>query len=586
MSDEHKTRSPDGDEVLGSREEIEALCMRNLLANPAERVFFKDRKSRFLLVSAGYIAALAPTLSVEELVGKTDFDIFSAPHASAAYEDEQRVLLTGQPIVGKVERETYRERPDAWVSTTKLPLLDADGRVVGTWGTSRDITLQVQAEERLAHRALHDPLTELPNRALAIDRAEQLLARARREQAAIAALFIDLDGFKSVNDNYGHAVGDEVLRTVAERIRLTIRPSDTAARIGGDEFVVFLDSASSDVAPELVAERILEVLREPYRIEGGPHSVTASAGLATGFRANAERLLRDADVALYEAKAAGRNTYVTFQSEMHAVVHDRLTLEMDLADAVEQGQLFIVYQPTVELRSQMIAGVEALVRWRHPTRGELSPAVFIPLAEKGGTIVSIGRWVLQQACRQVAAWNDAGHRLGVAVNVAARQLDSDRFVADVREVLRCTGLPAELLTLEVTETTLMHDAVASARRLATLKQLGVKIAIDDFGTGYSSLAYLQQFAVDLLKIDRSFVDAAGRSSDSAALIHTLVQLARDLRLATVAEGIEHEDQLELVCREGCDYGQGYLFSRPLRADDLERLLGESAPALGLTEQAH
>src|ERR1035437_1268050 len=562
--------------TMSSRDEFERLCMRNLLADPTARVFFKDRESRFLLLSAGFGAALAPGRPLEDLIGKTDFDIFSRPHATAAFADEQRVLLTGQPQVDKVESETYHDLPDAWVSTTKLPLLDDEGRCIGTWGYSRNVTAQMAAEKELAHRALHDALTDLPNRALTIDRAEQLLARARRAQASVAAMYIDLDGFKNVNDTYGHPAGDELLKAVAERLKLAIREGDTASRLGGDEFVILIESASLDVGPEVVAERLLEVLREPYQIAGRQLRVTSSIGMATGSRANAEELLQDADIALYEAKAAGRDRYVIFREQMHAVVQDRRMLEMDLAEAVERKQLFLLYQPTFHLASQAITGVEALIRWQHPTRGELAPPVFIPLAERSGLIVAIGRWVLKEACHEAARLRERGHELNMAVNISARQLDSDELLDDVKSALAESRLPPELLTLEVTETALMCDSAASAKRLHTLKRLGVRIAIDDFGTGYSSLAYLQQFPADLLKIDRSFIQAIGQPHDSAALIHMLVQLSTSLKLATVAEGIEQPDQLDLVRRERCDYVQGYMFSRPITPEALEQLLAESA----------
>jgi diguanylate cyclase (GGDEF)-like protein len=569
-----------------SHDELERMCMRNLLADQAVRVFFKDPESRFLLLSAGFAAALAPGQSLEDLIGKTDFDIFTRPHATAAFADEQQVLLTGQPIVDKVECETYYDRPDAWVSTTKLALLGDDGGIVGTWGYSRDVTAQVTAEKELAHRALHDALTDLPNRALMVDRAEQLLARARREQASVAALYVDLDGFKNVNDTYGHAAGDELLKAVAERLKLTIRQGDTAARLGGDEFVILVESAWLDAGPELVAERLLQVLREPYEVAGRQLRVTSSIGMATGLRASAEELLQDADIALYEAKSAGRNRYVIFREQMHTVAQDRLMLEMDLAEALEREQLFLLYQPIFDLGTGAIAGVEALIRWQHPSRGELAPAEFIPLAERSGLIVSIGRWVLKEACRQAASWNEGGHELTVAVNVAARQLDGDELLDDVERALAESHLSPELLTLEITETALMRDSAASAERLHTLKQLGVRIAIDDFGTGYSSLAYLQQFPADLLKIDRSFIQAIGQSQDSAALIRTLVQLSTSLKLATVAEGIEEPDQLALVRREHCDYGQGFLFSRPITPEALEQLLAESASGASLVPRPH
>jgi diguanylate cyclase (GGDEF)-like protein len=432
---------------------------------------------------------------------------------------------------------------------------------------------------QLRHQALHDGLTGLPNRVLALDRAEQMLARARRQHLPVAALYLDIDSFKQVNDTFGHAVGDALLRMVASRLESVIRDGDTAARLGGDEFVILLDGSTLDIDPKMVAERLLNVLRQPYDLNdeiGRDLTVTASIGIAIGERASADDLLRDADLALYEAKAVGKNSYVLFEACMQTAATERLALELDLAKALERNELYLLYQPTFDLSSERIVGVEALIRWRHPTRGVVSPEEFIPIAEESGLVVPIGRWVLAEASRQAAIWRRCGHTIGVAVNVSARQLDDDSLIEDVRLTLYDSGLDPGALTLEVTETTLMRDTEATARRLAQLKQLGVLIAIDDFGTGYSSLAYLRQFPADVLKIDRSFVSGIATSNESAALIHTLVQLGKALHIETLAEGIEDHAQLEALQREHCDHGQGFLFSRPLELDALEQFL-DAAP---------
>ncbi len=335
---------------------------------------------------------------------------------------------------------------------------------------SRERALGMVQEKtgELRHQSLHDALTGLPNRVLALDRAEQMLARARRQQIPVAALYLDIDGFKHVNDTFGHAAGDELLRTVAARLEGVVREGDTAARLSGDEFVVLVEGSALDAGPELVAERLLEVLRRPYEMDGQigrQLSLTASIGIALGERANAAELLSDADIALYEAKAAGKNRYMLFQSSMQTAAQDRLTLEMDLAEALEQHQLFLQYQPTFDLQSERVIGVEALIRWNHPTRGVIAPIEFIPIAEESGLIVPIGRWVLQEACRQAALWYGDGHRIGMAVNVSGRQLDDDELIEDVRGALQESGLDPTTLTLEITETTLMRDAEATAKRL-------------------------------------------------------------------------------------------------------------------------
>jgi diguanylate cyclase (GGDEF)-like protein len=428
--------------------------------------------------------------------------------------------------------------------------------------------------KQLRHQAFHDALTGLPNRVLALDRAEQMLARARRQPIPLAALYVDLDGFKHVNDTFGHAAGDEVLRIVAARLTTVIREGDTAARLGGDEFIVLLEGSALDAGPELVAERLLAVLHQPYELSdtlGRRLSLSASVGIAAGARADADALFRDADLALYQAKASGHDRYALFEPSMQTASHDRLVLEMDLAEALEREQLFLLYQPIVDLRTEAVIGLEALIRWRHPTRGVIAPLEFIPIANDSGLIVPIGRWVLEEACRQAAIWRRHGHEIGLSVNVSALQLDSDELIEDVRSALQENDVAPASLTLEITETVLMRDAEAAARRLGLLKRLGVRIAIDDFGTGYSSLAYLRRFPADTLKIDGSFVGGIA-SKASAALINTFVALGKALDMETLAEGIEDRTDLEALKRAHCDHGQGFLFSRPLPVGAIEEFL--------------
>jgi diguanylate cyclase (GGDEF)-like protein len=437
--------------------------------------------------------------------------------------------------------------------------------------------------DQIRFQALHDPLTGLPNRSLILDRIEQMLARARRTNVATAALFIDLDGFKGVNDTLGHAVGDQLLRAVTARLAVTMRESDSVGRLGGDEFIVLVDGATMDAGPELVAERLLSVLRDPFELEGlsnGPLTLTASIGIAVGIRPSAAELLRDADIALYEAKVAGKDRFVVFQPEMHTVVQDRLLLEMDLRDALNSGQFFLAYQPIFNLRSGETTGVEALLRWRHPDRGVVQPDEFIPVLEDSGMIVDVGRWVLQEACRQGARWNARGLRLSVSVNVSARQLETDQLIEDVSYALEASGFDARSLIVEITETAIMRNVSSVVLCLLALKATGVRIAIDDFGTGYSSLAYLQRLPVDTLKIDRSFISTMADSPESGALIRTLVQLGKTLGLETLAEGIEESAQYSQLERDQCDSGQGYLYARPLDADAVEAFLAARSLTTG------
>jgi len=436
--------------------------------------------------------------------------------------------------------------------------------VLGT-GRGRALSLVGLQIDELRHQALHDGLTHLPNRALIMDRIEQLLARSRRNGTIAAAMYVDLDNFKNINDNLGHAAGDQLLIAASIRLTSILRDADTIGRMGGDEFVVLIDGGRPHSRPELVAERLLEVMRQPFELDAAPVplQVTTSIGIALGDRGSAGELLRDADVALYLAKAAGKNCYEVFRPEMDANIRRRYELEFDLQRALENRQFRLVYQPIYNLADLSLIGVEALLRWDHPTLGVVGPDTFIPLLETSGQIIQVGRWVLIEACRQAAEWNSQGIVLGLSVNVSGRQFEHDQALHDVREALRLSGFSPSMLTVEITETVLMRNTDATRRRLADLKALGIQLAIDDFGTGYSSLAYLQRFPLDCLKIDRSFVDAIGTSSESKALIRTLVELGRSLGFKTLAEGVETTEQIDELRNEHVDRVQGFLMARPL-----------------------
>ncbi len=433
-------------------------------------------------------------------------------------------------------------------------------------------------EQELSFMATHDALTGLPNRTLIRDRLEQMLARSTRTHGNVAALFVDIDNFKTVNDTLGHEAGDQLLQAVAERLDGVLRGSDALGRLGGDEFVVVCEELPVEAGPELIAERILEALKPPFELGEGRETrfaVGASIGIALAGQGTAAELLREADIAMYSAKWDGKNGYAVFETGMRDTIEQRAELEMDLRDAIERNEFVLAYQPTLALSDMSTRGVEALIRWNHPRRGELLPESFIPLAEETGLISEIGRWVLQEACPQGAAWRKAGYSIGMAVNVSARQLDSDRLITDVEEALATSGMEPGALTIEITETTLMRNVEETARRLAAIKRLGVRIAIDDFGTGYSSLAHLQRFPVDALKIDRSLIAGLSQNKEGEALIHTLVQLGKALSIETLAEGIEQQKQLSTLRNEDCDSGQGFLFARPLDVAATEEFLEKS-----------
>ena len=448
-------------------------------------------------------------------------------------------------------------------------LLD-DENVHGVVLNSRDVSERKVFEEQLAHQACHDPVTNLANRALFVERVRHAVPRARRERAQMAVIFMDIDDFKTINDSLGHAAGDAALSEIAKRLAGSIRPSDTAARFGGDEFAVLLEDVGSAQEAADTAERILESLAAPLRLEGKELVVGCSLGISIADAdavAGADELIRNADAAMYIAKRDGKGGYRLFEPAMHEGVLERLELRADLQRAMTSGQLELHYQPIVHLGDGGVTGVEALLRWHHPERGTVGPDTFIPLAEEMGLIVPIGRWVLREACRQARQMQTllpADPPLSMSVNLSVKQLQHSDIAADVRDALAESGLPAGSLTLEITETVMMTDTDLAVQRLSDLKQLGVRLAMDDFGTGYSSLSYLSRFPVDILKMDRSFLrDGA---SPHSALAAAVIALGETMQLEVVAEGIEYDDQWLGLRELGCGFGQGFLFARPMDAD--------------------
>ena len=431
-----------------------------------------------------------------------------------------------------------------------------------------------RAIEEAVHEALHDSLTGLPNRSLFTDRLRHSVARAQRTDTPVAVLFCDLDGFKTVNDSLGHRTGDRLLVSVAERLADTLQPTDTIARVGGDEFAVLLEELREPGDAARTAQRLLDSLKPPFELREREFFISASIGIATGTE-EAETLLRDADLAMYRAKNRGKGRYAIFEPSMHTAVVERLDLEVDLKGAIERNELVLAYQPIFSLRSGAVAGVEALVRWRHPTRGLVLPEQFVPLAEESGVIRELGRWVLRTACHQGALWRARypGHPgLQIGVNVSGAQLREPGLVEEVAEALATAQLDAPGLTLEITETALMGSFEAAIEQLDALKRLGVDLAIDDFGIGYASLRYLRRMPLDALKIEKSFVDGIGRPDDEPALLRAIVDLADIFGLEVIAEGIERAEQRERLMELGCDLGQGHLLSEPLDAADADALL--------------
>jgi diguanylate cyclase (GGDEF)-like protein/PAS domain S-box-containing protein len=698
-------------------DEVEQICVRNLLGATDEIIYFKDLQSRFIYLSKGWAAIHGQ--DPRDLLGLTDFDVFTPEHAASAFADEQRIIATGVAMVNKEEKETWPNRPDTWVASTKLPLRDTDGRIIGTFGISRDITRLVLAEQaatrnaaalsqthaelsqvearlrtvldtspdaislydaklryqyinaagermthdasadllgrtdrergrdeafltiweaslravlttgvgcavdfsvgdseglhwfqshlapqcdtrgavptgvvtstrevtelrcaqdRIAHQAVHDPLTELPNRVLLMDRLAQALMRMEREPSQLAVLFIDLDHFKEINDTYGHGAGDRLLIEIGRRLSALSRRVDTVARLGGDEFVILCDNLRTDEDARVIADRVVRSVVEPFIDNGCQLQVSASVGVVVTADpyAGGENLLRDADAAMYQAKNRGRNHFQFFDASLRDRAAARNVIELDLARALDREEFRLEYQPVFALHDQHIVGLEALIRWDHPERGTVPPVEFIGIAEDRGLILPIGAWVLNEACRQVIEWDavrdPADTPLTVAVNVSGRQLQAADFVCIVKSALERHHLQPGRLCLEITETALIEDAADPHDRLEELAALGVHIALDDFGTGHSSLARLREFPVDILKIDRSFVDRLETNDRERQIVAAVTAMAHVLGMKVVGEGIETVGQLNQLANLGCDDGQGFLLSRPLRPRAVAEML--------------
>jgi diguanylate cyclase (GGDEF)-like protein/PAS domain S-box-containing protein len=684
--------------------EKERLVLRALMDHFPGNIYFKDTESRFTRTNRAFVDYVGMR-DAAEVLGKTDFDIFSAEHAKEAFEDEQAIIRSGVPLLDIEEKETWRDGRETWVSTSKAPLLDAFGRVIGTFGISVDISKRKRAEAalrqseeryalavrgandgiwdwdlrlnrlhysarwkemlgwteegigttpaewfdrvhaddlprvrakveaalegreshfedeyRMRHqdgsfrwvlgrgfavrdqdgiayrmagaqtdvtdRRAYDPLTGLPNRALFVERLEGALLRARRRSGYLfAVLFLDLDRFKLINDSLGHLAGDQLLTVLARRFLSCIRPGDVIGRFGGDEFAILLDNIVDAEDGTRIAERLLASVGEPIDLDGHEAALSGSIGIAfsaTGYE-KAEDLLRDADTAMYRAKALGRARFEVFDEAMRARVMALLSMENDLRRALERGELHVHYQPIVSLAQGRLIGFEALVRWHHPQRGIVFPTEFIPVAEDVGLIVPIGEWVLREACRQLQTWHDRfrWRQLSMSVNCSARQFARSDFPQRFERILGDTGLDPSALKLEITESVLMEGSEAVTNLFSLLKEMGVELHLDDFGTGYSSLSYLHRFPLDALKIDRSFVaklDAVETGlDDGPAFVRSIVALARSRRMGVIAEGIETARQVAQLRDLDCWIGQGHFFSQAVDEGTASTLLAGPAP---------
>lgn len=539
-----------------------------------DSVFFKDRASRFLRVSRSTAQKFGLS-DPAHAAHRTDADFFSGEHADRALADEQQILRTGKPLAGFEEKETWPDGRENWVLTTKIPLRNRRGQIIGTMGIAHDITDRKEAETRIRYMALHDALTGLPNRVLLQDRLAQFIALAARNQDRVAVLLLDLDRFKNINDSLGHHIGDRLLQEVSVRIRECLRESDIVARFGGDEFVIGLPSVNCREDIDRVADKILACVIRPYRIDGHLIDTTASIGIAQfpSDGQNAEALLQIADTAMYQAKKSMRGGCFFFTPELTEAARSRQKLENDLRRALPRGEFILHYQPLVSPDLRSINGVEALLRWQHPEQGMIPPGRFIPQLEDLGLMADVGRWVLETACRQNADWQRQGlPPIRVAVNLSPQQFYRDNIVEHVRRVLSETGLHPQWLELELTESLTLDDTEATIQIMRDLKSLGVSLALDDFGTGWSSLSYLRRFNLDRIKIDRSFLRDIASQPAAEAVVRTILTLGRNLGLTCVAEGVETPQQLDYLRKQKCTEIQGFIYSPALPPTDCATLL--------------
>ncbi|HZT11576.1 MAG TPA: EAL domain-containing protein [Candidatus Baltobacteraceae bacterium] len=549
--------------------------LKNVLESITDAVFSLDLSGKFALANQRLTQITG--YRHHELIGMPFEQIFTVD----AQSEVQRMLAHALNELGKERRfEAHVAHADGHQRTITCslhPLAQGD-RITGVVGTASDVTDRKIAEQRIEHLAYHDPLTNLPNRRLLSDRLAMAMSQAKRDRRMVAVLFVDLDRFKSINDSLGHRTGDLVLAELGTRLRACVRAGDTVARMGGDEFVFLLPAIESIDEVHAVAHKVLAAIRQPFAIEGREFVVTACAGVALypNHAADADTLIKHADTALFECKRHAGDTYVVFDESMSARSMDYFILENDLRRAIAQGELELHYQPIVEMRTERIVALEALLRWRHPEKGLLHPESFISLAEETGLVNAMGDWVLREACRQNSDWQRRGiFQIPVAVNISARQFDGD-VLSSVAGALAGASLDATYLELELTETILMESAASSSSTIDALKDLGVRISIDDFGTGYSSLSYLDRYPIDALKIDRSFMPMDPSAPGAGVIAGTIISMAQSLGIGVIAEGVETSAQRDFVLSRGCTRAQGHYYWAAMRPEDIEALTAGDA----------
>jgi diguanylate cyclase (GGDEF)-like protein/PAS domain S-box-containing protein len=533
----------------------------SLIKHASDVIMITDAQGQLRFASPA--AERTFTIHPDHLVGRNLLDLWAEGERERVAAFLAEVATTRGRTIGPVEAVVESGDRRSTLECVGSNLTD-DPAVAGLALNFRDVSERKSLEEQLRKLAFHDPLTLLANRSLFWNRVEHALALAQRTRQRVAVMFLDLDNFKNVNDSLGHDAGDRLLQAAAQRLVKSTRPSDTVARLGGDEFAILLEGIAGETDVERIAAPISAAFNRPLLLDGRDIDSSASIGVACSRPGDdAEQLLRNADIAMYNAKTAGKARFVVFQSHMQEQLHDRLRLEQDIDLALARDEFFLEFQPVVDLTTRELLGVEALLRWHHPQRGTVMPAEFIPIAEESGRIVELGRRVILEACTRVRAWSEsvtAGDGLRVAVNISGRHLQQGNLLEDVRNALEVSGLDPGRLVIELTESTIMQNTEVNLERFRELKALGVQLAIDDFGMGYSSLSYLHRFPIDILKIDRAFVSRMSEQNGGPELARAVVMLGTTLGLETIAEGIEHEDQVVTLLDLGCVAGQGFLFA--------------------------
>jgi diguanylate cyclase (GGDEF)-like protein/PAS domain S-box-containing protein len=544
--------------------------MHSMMDSVPDQIFFKDLESRFIRINTS-LAKRYGLSDASLAIGKTDADFYSAEHAAQTRTEELEIIRTGKPMFNQVHHEVWSDGREAWNVSMKMPLLDSSGKVVGTYGLAHDITEHKKAEALIWTQANFDSLTGLPNRRMIRDRWEQAVHQHGRSGHNIALMLMDLDHFKEVNDSLGHAIGDELLKQASQRIAACVRGSDTLARMGGDEFALILTELAEDNPVGDLAQKILESLRQPFMLGDERILVSASIGISVFPRdgSDFDNLLKLSDQAMYEAKALGRNRFSFFTPLLLERAQTRIHMVNDLRLALAAEQFQLVYQPILDLKTGALHKAEALIRWHHPKRGQVSPVDFIPVAESAGLIVDIGEWVFHTAARQAAQWRKSHlSTLQIAVNRSPLQFQSQRGSPDEwRKFLVDQGLGCDAIVVEITEGLLLDASDWTQQQLRQLREFGMRVSLDDFGTGYSSLSYLHRFDIDYVKIDKSFTANIFEGSKNLTLCKAIVSMAHELGIKVVAEGIETAAQRDLLTHIGCDFGQGYYFSHPVAAKD-------------------